>query len=84
MVILLHEKTLKGSKTLIFKTWRDRGKYLALQKNKARAGKKEFTFKRNEYLRVYENSIVFYELDIVKPKVTKESLNHLFKLPAIA
>lgn len=79
MTIKLHEKTRHGIRVITFKSARDRGRYLARAKNQARAARKQFTFKRNEYLRVYENSMVFYELDIVKPKVTKESLNHLFK-----
>lgn len=84
MSIMLHKKTRTGTTTIMFRNIRERGRYLAQEKNKARAARKEFTFKRNEYLRVYDNAKVFYELDIIKPKVSKESLDHLFKPLAVA
>jgi len=80
----LTEKTLTGNRTLVFKTVRERGRYIALQKNKALQARRQFTFKRNEYLRVYANAKVFYELDIIKPKISKESLDRLFKPTAVA
>ena len=72
MIIKLYERSRTGLRTIIFKSWRERGRYLAMEKNKAYANKLQFTFKRNEYLRVYQNSVMFFELDIASPKTKND------------
>jgi hypothetical protein len=62
----LEHRTRAGTQKLRFPDKRARGRYLAQKKNEAKAMRREFTFKRNEYLRVYRNAILCEEYDIVK------------------
>lgn len=80
MSLKLYERTDGAERTMFFPSKCARGRFLAQKKNEARTKRMQFTFKRNEYLRVYRNSVMFYELDITRTATNlKADAERLFK-----
>jgi hypothetical protein len=77
-IFYLHIKELdKAPRKIRFENHNLRTKYLALEKNKARFKKLEFSYRRGEYLRIYKGPITFIEYDIKGNK--KELVNQYWR-----